>query len=151
MRRRSAARTGTRISRPRPAANRTCWTTRALVLRDRNHPSVIRWSQCNEPELDSTNSQTLQHDLYQAILAVDDTRPVSGDSGFNGTAANRTFALITAGNFAAYGRYPGGLGVYTQQVTPSTTRPFAAGEIIWPADVTPQGLVWFGTATMAMR
>jgi len=123
----------------------------ALVLRDRNHPSVIRWSQCNEPEFDSTNSPTFQQDLYQAIMAADDTRPVSGDSGFNGAQANQTFVQITAGNFAAYGHYPGGLGVYTQQVTPSTTRPFGVGEMIWPADVTPQGLVWFGTATMAMR
>jgi hypothetical protein len=123
----------------------------ALVLRDRNHPSVIRWSQCNEPEFDTTNSPTFQQDLYQAIMAADDTRPVSGDSGFNGAQANQTFAQITAGNFAAYGHYPGGLGVYTQQVTPSTTRPFGVGEMIWPADVTPQGLAWFGTATMAMR
>jgi len=124
---------------------------RALVLRDRNHPSVIRWSQCNEPELDSTNSATFQQHLYQAITAADDTRPVSGDSGSNGLQANQTFALITADNFAAYGHYPGGLGVYTELVTPSTTRPFGVGEMIWPADVTPQGMVWFGTATMAMR
>ena len=123
----------------------------ALVLRDRNHPSVIRWSQCNEPEFDATNSPAFQGDLYQAIMAADDTRPVSGDSGFSGAQANQTFAQITAGNFTAYGHYPGGLGVYTQQVTPSTMRPFGVGEMIWPADVTPQGLVWFGTATMAMR
>ena len=124
---------------------------RALVLRDRNHPSVIRWSQCNEPEFDSTNSTTFQQHLYQAIMDADDTRPVSGDSGFNGAQASQTFALITAGNFTAYGHYPGGLGVYTELVTPSTTHPFGVGEMIWPADVTPQGMVWFGTATMAMR
>ena len=124
---------------------------RALVLRDRNHPSVIRWSQCNEPEFDSTNSPTFQQHLYQAIVDADDTRPVSGDSGSSGQQANVTFAQITADNFAAYGHYPGGLGMYTEQVTPSTTRPFGVGEMIWPADVTPQGMVWFGTATMAMR
>jgi hypothetical protein len=123
----------------------------ALVRRDRNHHSVIRWSQCNEPEFDATNSQTFQQDLYQSIMEVDDTRPVSGDSGLSGAQAYTTFALITATNFAAYGHYPGGLGTYTELVTPSTTRPFGVGEFIWPADVTAQGMVWFGTATMAMR
>jgi hypothetical protein len=123
----------------------------ALVLRDRNHPSVIRWSQCNEPELDATNSTTFQQHLYQAIEAVDDTRPVSADSYLSGAAINGSFVLIVASNFSVYGHYPGGLGMYTEQVTPSTTRPFGVGEFVWPVDVTPQGMVWFGTATMAMR
>ena len=113
----------------------------ALVLRDRNHPSVIRWSQCNEPELDSTNSPHLS------------AGPVSGDrwppmtrarsaatAGSAGSKRTQTFAQITADNFAAYGHYPGGLGVYTEQVAPSTTRPFGVGEMIWPADVTAAGI-----------
>ena len=36
----------------------------ALVHRDRNHPCVIRWSQCNEPENDNTNSSAFQQQLY---------------------------------------------------------------------------------------
>jgi hypothetical protein len=36
-------------------------------------------------------------------------------------------------------------------VRTSTTRPFGVGEFIWSADVTPQGMIWFGTSTMAMR
>jgi hypothetical protein len=59
--------------------------------------------------------------------------------------------LITAANFAAFEHYPGGLGIYTEQVTTSTTRPFGVGEFIWPKDQTIQGLMWFATATMAMR
>jgi glycosyl hydrolase family 2 len=123
----------------------------ALVLRDRNHPSVVRWSQCNEPELDATNSNTFQEHLYQAIEAVDGTRPVSADSSNSGAAANGSYTLITGNDFSVYGHYPGGLGMYSEQVTPSTTRPFGVGEFVWPADVTPQGMIWFGTAAMAMR
>ncbi len=48
---------------------------RALVLRDRNHPSVIRWSQDNEPEYDATASATFEQSLYDAIVAADPTRP----------------------------------------------------------------------------
>ena len=124
---------------------------RALVRRDRNHPSVIRWSQCNEPEFDATNSTTFEQSLYQAIVDTDPTRPVSGDSGASGPGAEATFALIPHDKFAAYGHYPGGLGAYTELVAASTTHPTGVGELIWPKDVTPQGLAWFGTATMAMR
>ena len=46
----------------------------ALVHRDRNHPCVIRWSQCNEPEGDNTNSSAFEQQLYQTVMAADDTR-----------------------------------------------------------------------------
>jgi hypothetical protein len=123
----------------------------ALVRRDRNHPAVIRWSQANEAEFESTNSTMFQLQLYQTISAADDTRPVSADSGNSGSSFAGSYALITAGNFSAFEHYPGGLGTYTEQVTTSTTRPFGVGEYIWPKDQTVQGLTWFATATMAMR
>ena len=123
----------------------------ALVRRDRNHPAVIRWSQANEPELDSTNSPMFQLQLYQTMSAADDTRPVSADSSSSGSNFATSYASITASNFAAFEHYPGGLGIYTEQVTTSATRPFGVGEFIWPKDQTVQGLMWFATATMAMR
>ena len=52
---------------------------RALTLRDRNHPAVIRWSQSNEASLSSTDSPAFENDLYSAIVALDPTRPVSTD------------------------------------------------------------------------
>ena len=123
----------------------------ALVRRDRNHPAVIRWSQCNEPEFDATNSTGFQQRLYQTIADNDPTRPVSGDSGSNGAGAETTFSLIPHDKFAAYGHYPEGLGVYTERVAASLTHPTGVGEMIWPNDVTPQGFAWFATSTMAMR
>ncbi len=53
----------------------------ALIHRDRNHPCVIRWSQCNEPENDNTNSSSFQQQLFAAATAADDTRPISADAG----------------------------------------------------------------------
>jgi hypothetical protein len=129
---------------------------RALVLRDRNHPSVIRWSQCNEPEYDPTSSPAFEQSLYDAITGADPTRPVSADSGFNGASYDRGFVgggvtLTTNPNFSVYGHYPGGAGMYTEAAMASTTRPFGLGELIWPKDNTRQGLAWFATATMALR
>jgi len=123
----------------------------ALVRRDRNHAAVIRWSQANEAEFDSTNSNMFQLQLYQAIVAADDTRPVSADSAYSGANFDRSYTSITAGNFSAFEHYPGGLGVYTETVQTSATRPFGVGEYIWPKDQSAQGFMWFATATMAMR
>jgi hypothetical protein len=123
----------------------------ALVQRDRNHPAIIRWSQANESEYESTNSTGFQLALYQAITAVDDSRPVSADSAYSGSNFDRSYTSITASNFTALEHYPGGLGVYTEQVLASATRPFGVGEYIWPKDQTAQGFMWFATATMAMR
>jgi hypothetical protein len=119
----------------------------ALVLRDRNHPSIIRWSQCNEADNDSTNSAAFQQDLYLTVTAIDATRPVSAE----GRQGDASYKVITADNFTVMDHYPDGLNVYTHTVRPSTTRPFGVGEYIWSSDVTPQGMVWFGTSTMAMR
>ena len=61
----------------------------ALVHRDRNHPAIIRWSQDNEPEGDSTNSHGFPAAaLPRLSMAADDTRPVSADPGMGGNATN---------------------------------------------------------------
>ena len=123
----------------------------ALVLRDRNHPSVIRWSQSNESEFNATDSPAFEQRLYQAIMAADDTRPVSADSGFNGPGFDRGFSATTATNFAVFEHYPSGLGQFTQQFQPGTRRPFSIGEFVWPLDNQPRGLTWFATSTLALR
>ncbi len=117
---------------------------RALVLRDRNHPSVVRWSQSNEASLSSTDSPAFENDLYSAIVALDPTRPVSTDG-------SDVYDAMTYPNFSAFPHYLGGLGVYTDTVLVRSDRPFGQGEFIWPSDVTPQGLMWFATSTVAMR
>jgi hypothetical protein len=126
---------------------------KALILRDRNHPSTIRWSQCNEPENVTTNSATFQQDLYKTATAADDTRPISVDSiDFSAGGAGPTYSgIIANSNFAVMDHYTNGLSSYTDSVCASATKPCGVGEFIWSADNTVQGLTWFGTSTMAMR
>ena len=116
---------------------------RDLALRDRNHPAVVRWSEANEPF--GASEQFIQ-DLYNAIMAVDPSRPISVDG-----ETPSTYPDMTQPNFNALPHYVGGLGVYTDQVLPQDNRPFGQGEYIWPACSTVQGFTWFATATEAMR
>jgi len=121
----------------------------ALIRRDRNHPCVIRWSQCNEPEFASTNSASFQQQLYNTAIAADDTRPVSADSSSSGASFRNGYP--TAANFAVFEHYPNSVGQYTDRVDASSTTPFGVGEFIWPADNSKKGLTWFATSTMTMR
>ena len=120
---------------------------RALVLRDRNHPSIIRWSQANEPNINATDSVQFERDLYAAITALDPTRPVSIDVSGPGTV----YDAIVLPNFSVFGHYYMGLGVYTDEVGARPDRPYGQGEFVWPNDVTRQGMMWFATSTAAMR
>ena len=121
---------------------------RALVQRDRNHPSIIRWSMSNEEKLSSTDSAQFATDLYTAAMAVDTTRPISADV----SGSFQMYNQLTQSNFSAFGHYlPNNLGAYSDEVAVRTDRPFGQGELIWPKDVTPQGFAWFATATMSMR
>jgi hypothetical protein len=119
----------------------------ALIRRDRNHPAIIRWSQCNEPEGDNTNSTAFQQKLYDTAMAADDTRPISADSSIG---ANPN-GYPKADNFTSLEHYTNGFGAFTDKVAVTTARPFGVGEFIWSADNSKAGLVWFGTSTMALR
>ncbi len=122
----------------------------ALIHRDRNHPCIIRWSQCNEPEIDNTNSSAFQQQLYQTAVAADDTRPVSADAAGSGANILNSYG-ITASNFTAFEHYPSGFATYTHDVAVSTTHPYGDGEFIWAADNTAQGFMWFATSTVTLR
>ena len=54
-----------------------------LVKRDRNHASVLRWSQANEPRVvffDNPGAgPAFDEALYQTVMALDQTRPISTD------------------------------------------------------------------------
>ena len=50
----------------------------SMVLRDRNHPSVIMWSMCNEEGIQSTpHGRDIFAAMKKAVDAVDGTRPVT--------------------------------------------------------------------------
>lgn len=120
---------------------------KAMVLRDRNHPAIIRWSQSNEPDLESTDSNQFEGDLYTAVNTLDPTRPVSVDG-----PTNKPYGIGAYGtNFATFGHYNSGLGNYSEEVNATPNQPFGQGEFIWPADSTRKGLMWFATACESMR
>ena len=60
---------------------------RALVLRDRNHPAVIRWSQINEPNQSGQDSEQFEKDLYAAMNGDDGTRPIIVEVGVGGESS----------------------------------------------------------------
>ncbi|WP_329045648.1 RICIN domain-containing protein [Amycolatopsis sp. NBC_01488] len=122
---------------------------RALVLRDRNHPAVIRWSQANEPNQSGQDSEQFEKDLYAAINGADGTRPVIVELGV-GANVNGYPGMAYA-NFAVIPHYVDGFGRYGEGLITVNGRPDGEGEYIWPACNTKQGFEWFATATLAKR
>ncbi|TDB71936.1 RICIN domain-containing protein [Micromonospora sp. KC721] len=122
---------------------------RALVLRDRNHPAVIRWSQVNEPNQSGQDSEQFEKDLYAAMNGNDGTRPVIVEIGVDGNVNG--YPGMTYANFAVIPHYVDGFGRYGERVITVNGRPDGEGEYIWPACNTKQGFEWFATATLAKR
>ncbi|MGW0763776.1 RICIN domain-containing protein, partial [Streptomyces sp. NPDC002814] len=122
---------------------------RALVLRDRNHPAVIRWSQVNEPNQSGQDSEQFEKDLYAAMNGNDGTRPVIVEVGVDGNLNG--YPGMTYANFAVIPHYVDGFGKYGEGLKTVNGRPDGEGEYIWPACNTKQGFEWFATATLAKR
>ncbi|TLP52172.1 RICIN domain-containing protein [Microbispora triticiradicis] len=122
---------------------------RALTLRDRNHPAVIRWSQANEPTF-GNDSEQFEQDLYAAMNGNDGTRPVSLDAAPGADAPSR-YPNMRYGNFAVFAHYLDGVGQYGERVATVTGRPDGEGEYVWNKCNTKQGFMWFATATAAKR
>jgi hypothetical protein len=122
---------------------------RALVLRDRGHPAVIRWSQANEPSF-SNDSEQFEQDLYAAMNGADGTRPISLDAAPGADSPSR-YPNMRYPNFAVFSHYLDGTGHYGEAVNAVAGRPDGEGEYIWPACNTKQGFEWFATATAAKR
>jgi beta-glucuronidase len=49
---------------------------RALIARDKNHPSVVLWSIANEPESDTEGAEKYFQPLFDVAREADPTRPV---------------------------------------------------------------------------
>jgi len=50
---------------------------RELILRDKNHPSVIAWSLANEPHSLRPESKAFFHELHALAVSLDSTRPIT--------------------------------------------------------------------------
>ncbi|PWD51773.1 beta-galactosidase [Serinibacter arcticus] len=124
-----------------------------LVRRDRNHASVLRWSQANEPTTGFQSpfpapGYTLEFDraLYWAVMAEDTTRPISSDGNSEDLGYD---------NYTTWCHYVGeDSDKYTDDVCegfPAPGKPHGSGEHIWYKDNTHQGFMWFATSTERMR
>jgi hypothetical protein len=127
--------------------------TADLVRRDRNHASVLRWSQSNEPVVGYTDNPgagaEFDEALYQTIMTMDTTRPISTDSAVDATAGNLAHANYTVFCHYADGVYP---AAYTESVCNGPAgKPQGQTEFVWPGDNTPQGAVWFASGSLRMR
>lgn len=80
----------------------------AMVLSARNHPSIIIWSLCNEGgcEQGAAGGGDIGQQFKNAILAVDTTRPITGNSEWSpGTTDTFTNAMDVQSFSYAYGSY----------------------------------------------
>ena len=121
-----------------------------LVMRDRNHASLIEWSQSNEASLSSTDSQQFEENLFNAIRPLDPTRPIIVE----GETPSQYPAMTVANGYTQFDGMPhylDGQGSYGTDVETSTTAPNGEGEYIWPASSTPQGFTYFATSTVGKR
>jgi hypothetical protein len=119
----------------------------ALTLRDRNHPAIIRWSQSNEADISSFDSEPFEQNLYTAMNGNDGTRPISVDTAWN----TNPYPTLLNGNFTAFSHYIDGIGMYGEARTSLAGRPDGEGEYVWNKSNTKQGFEWFATATVAKR
>ena len=115
-----------------------------LVLRDRNHPSVIRWALFNE--VDSTRdglNPGFVRSCYDAVKALDETRPISNESNYS------YYNIIDTDDFASFPHYItyGTSGMYAGY----PDKPYGCGELLWPRCSSLQGFTEFGTLTQLMR
>ncbi len=106
-----------------------------MVLRDRNHPSVIIWSVCNDEHLvqNSAYGAKVFHTLKQAILRHDRTRPISCSMSAGGARGNGWDAQFThLRGFALYSDIQGldfDPQNYDKFHTAFPNQPMLAGEI----------------------
>jgi hypothetical protein len=125
-----------------------------LVKRDRNHASILRWSQANEPIVAQFTEnpgagKEFDEALYQTVMFLDKTRPISTDSAVDDVTQD-----LPHDNYTMFCHYDDGIypPVFTESICSGPTgKPQGQGEFVWPNDNMPQGATWFATGSMRMR
>ncbi|MDO8685502.1 MAG: glycoside hydrolase family 2 TIM barrel-domain containing protein, partial [Clostridiales bacterium] len=132
-----------------------------IVKRDKNHPSIIRWSSVNEPECDDP---TYHLELYEGIKSIDDTRPISEDIwsiDYLKSRVDEVFRLLLDKDdfswmehyisFDEAGKVVHICSQYNDAVIPLPDRPFGLGEADWNAMSAPSEFTCFATTIAMVR
>ncbi len=106
---------------------------RELVLRDRDHPSVVVWSAANEW------AQPIP-DCEKVIQSVDKTRPIIAEG--IGDIGKPYINMV---------HYVNGGGLPTTGAPVRKHRPYGETEDIWPNDISKQGFAWMATGIRLRR
>lgn len=132
-----------------------------IIRRDRNHPAIVRWSSKNEAQC----ADPAYHlELYEAIKALDGTRPVFEDYLYipGGTQEpEAVFSLLldkpdftwTDHYFALDDRGEPYFSTidFNDAMLPMAQRPYGLTEANWVRSSTPAGLAWFATTVALGR
>jgi beta-galactosidase len=122
----------------------------AMVLRDRNHPSVIMWSIGNEiPERAQPRGVEIAKQLTDHIKTLDPTRPITAaiNGGRGGEGLDAAFQYLDIGGYnylpnlyeADHARFPNrvimGTESFPRQAWPSwrpvEKNPYVIGDFVW--------------------
>ena len=132
-----------------------------IVKRDRNHPSIVRWSSKNEAQC---QDPSYHEELYDTIKALDDTRPVFEDYLYVPGGVQEPLKvlslLLAKPDFTWMDHYftydeknePTFSAIhYNDVILPMKERPFGVTEANWMRSSTPAGLSWFATTVALGR
>lgn len=132
-----------------------------IIRRDRNHASIVRWSSKNEAQCPDPEYHL---ELYDAIKAIDDTRPIFEDYLYvpgGVQEPNEVFALLLdkpdftwMDHYFSYNErgdaYFSSID-YNDVILKMENRPYGVTEANWMRSSTPAGLSWFATTVALGR
>ncbi len=137
----------------------TCWKkdVDAMVLRDRNHPSVVFWSIGNEiNERADASGLAIAKQLRDEVKSLDDTRPVTeaicsfwDHPGYKWDTTAAAYALLDVGGYnyqwreyeSDHAKYPQRIMMGTESVPQEAwanwqlveLKPYVIGDFVWTA------------------
>lgn len=117
---------------------------RELIQRDRNHPSVFKWSLASGL---AGESEAFIRALYDVVRKEDPIRPCSIDDDLPQNMDYPSWPMFTV--IAQRSQPPGTPNA--QGGTPRADRPYGQGKFISPKGNTQQGSVWYGLQTLSLR